>query len=94
MGPIGHCVVGFAAEPIGRRVPVGVLVFATMILDDLAIAFTYAGIEGQPAANTGNPWSHGLCISVIWSGATTLLAARLYRDYRAGTVVGLLAFSH
>ena len=51
MGPIGHCVVGFAAEPIGRRVPVGVLVFATMILDDLAIAFTYAGIEGAAQAS-------------------------------------------
>src|ERR1700756_313048 len=70
MGPIGHCGVGFAAEPIGRRVPLGVLVFATTILAVLAIAFTYAGIEG--AANRGNPWSHGLCISVLWSGATAL----------------------
>ena len=59
-GPNRTLCAGFAAEPIGRRVPVGVLVFAIMILDDLVIAFTYAGIEG--AANAGNPWSHGLCI--------------------------------
>jgi len=47
-GPNRTLCAGFAAEPIGRRVPVGVLVFAIMTLDDLVIAFTYAGIEGQP----------------------------------------------
>lgn len=67
-------------------------VFATTILAVLAIAFTHAGIKG--AANRGNPWSHGLCISVLWSGVTALLAARIYRDYGAGAVVGLLVFSH
>ena len=91
-GPNRTLCAGFAAEPIGRRVPVGVLVFAIMILDDLVIAFTYAGIEG--AANAGNPWSHGLCISGIWSGATALLAAGINRDNRAGAAVGLLVLSH
>jgi hypothetical protein len=33
-------------------------------------------------------------MSVIWSGAALLLAARIYRSYRAGAVVGLLVFSH
>jgi hypothetical protein len=63
-----------------------------MILDDLSIALTYAGIEGT--GNAGIPWSHGLCISLNWSEATALLAAGIYRDYRAGAVVGLLVFSH
>ncbi|MGC1646040.1 MAG: hypothetical protein WA741_09450, partial [Candidatus Sulfotelmatobacter sp.] len=37
---------------------------------------------------------HGLFMSVIWSVAAALLSARIFRDYRAGAVVGLLVFSH
>jgi len=33
-------------------------------------------------------------MSVIWSVAAALLAVRVYREYRAGLVVGLLVFSH
>jgi len=76
---------------MAQKVPLGVLFLATVILDVLAIAFTFAGIEG---VTTGIPWSHGLFISVIWSVSATLLAARVYRDYRAGVVIGLLVFSH
>jgi len=43
---------------------------------------------------TGNPWSHGLFMSVVWSLVAALLVARIYRSKRAGTVVGLLVFSH
>jgi len=91
MGPIGHCAAGLVAKPMAQKVPLGVLFLATVILDLLAIAFTFAGIEG---VKTGIPWSHGLFMSVIWSVSATLLAARVYRDYRAGVVIGLLVFSH
>jgi len=37
---------------------------------------------------------HGLFMSVVWSVLAALLAARIYRDNRAGAVVGLLVFSH
>jgi hypothetical protein len=33
-------------------------------------------------------------MSVIWSVAAALLSARIFRDYRAGAVIGLLVFSH
>jgi hypothetical protein len=33
-------------------------------------------------------------MSVIWSLVAAFLAARIYRDHRAGVVVGLLVFSH
>lgn len=91
MGPIGHFAVGLASKPTAPKVPLGVLFLATVILDVLAIAFAFAGIEG---VKTGIPWSHGLFMSVIWSLVATFLAARIYRDHRAGVVVGLLVFSH
>jgi hypothetical protein len=92
MGPFGHCAVGLAAKPVAPQVPLGVLLLATEILDIFATAFVYAGIEGGTA--TGNPWSHGLFMSVVWSLLAALLVARIYRSSRAGAVVGLLVFSH
>ena len=91
MGPFGHCAVGLAAKPVAPKVPIGILFLATVILDVLAIAFAFAGIE---SVETGIPWSHGLFMSVIWSLVAAFLAARIYRDHRAGVVVGLLVFSH
>ena len=81
MSPNGHFAVG----------PNQVAKSTTVILDVLAIAFAFAGIEG---VKTGIPWSHGLFMSVIWSVVAALFAARIYREYRAGAVVGLLVFSH
>lgn len=92
MGPIGHFSLGLAVKPVAPKLPLGVLFLATWILDVLAIAFGFAGIEGEGIA--GFPWSHGLFMSVVWSVLAALLAARIYRDHRAGVVVGLLVFSH
>ena len=91
MGIFGHCAVGLAVKPLAPKVPLGVLLLATVILDVLAIAFGWAGIEG---GRTGNPWSHGLFMSAVWSVAAALLCARIYHNRRAGVVVGLLVFSH
>lgn len=91
MGPVGHFAVGLAAKPAAPKVSLGVLLLASWILDVLAIASGYAGIErGQ----IGNPWSHGLFMSVVWSVAFGLLAKRIYHDYRAGVVVGAVVLSH
>ena len=92
MGPIGHFSVGLAAKRMVPKVPLGVLLLATWILDVLAIAFGFAGVE--KGAGNGAQWSHGLFMSVVWSVAAALLAARLFRDHRAGLIVGLLVFSH
>jgi len=92
MGPIGHFSVGLAAKPATPKVPLGVLLLATWLLDILAIAFGFAGIERAGDAKV--PWSHGLFMSVVWSVIAALLAARIYRDRRAGIIVGLLVFSH
>ena len=92
MGPIGHFSVGLAAKPAVPKVPLGVLLLATWILDVLAIVLGFAGIER--GGSTGLSLSHGLFMSVIWSLVAAFLAARIYRDHRAGVVVGLLVFSH
>jgi hypothetical protein len=91
MSPIGHCAVGLAAKPFAPKVPLAVLSLATVMLDVLAIAFVWAGIEG---GKTGNPWSHGLFMSAIWCVAAAVLCARIYHQCRAGAVIGLLVFSH
>jgi len=92
MGPIGHFSVGLAAKPAVPKVPLGILLLATWILDVLAIVFGFAGIER--GGSTEPSLSHGLFMSVIWSLVAAFLAARIYRDHRAGVVVGLLVFSH
>jgi len=92
MGPLGHFAVGLAAKPVAPKVPLGALLLTTEILDIFAVVLTFAGIEG--AAGAGNPWSHGLFMSVAWSVVAALLAACLYRNYRAGVVVGVLVLSH
>ena len=91
MGPFGHCAVGLAAKPAAPKVPLAVLFLAAVFLDILAVAFAFAGIERVSAPL---PWSHGLFMSMVWSGAAAVLIARIYRDYRAGLVAGLLVFSH
>jgi len=92
MGPVGHFSVGLVAKPVAPKVPLGVLLLAAVIPDVLAVALGFAGIERGGSA--GLPWSHGLFMSVIWSVVAALFLARIYRDYRAGLVVGLLVFSH
>ncbi|HYA64349.1 MAG TPA: hypothetical protein VED66_14180 [Candidatus Sulfotelmatobacter sp.] len=92
MGPVGHFSVGLAAKPAVPKVPLGVLFLATWLLDVLAVAFGFVGIE--KGGNVGDPWSHGLFMSVIWSVVAAILTARIWRDRRAGVVVGLLVFSH
>ena len=92
MGPIGHCAIGMAAKPLAPKVPVGVLLIATLLLDILATVFMFIGIEG--GEKVGNPWSHGLLMSLIWSIIVALLAGTVFRSYRAGAVVGSAVFSH
>jgi len=92
MGPLGHLSVGLAAKPVAPKVPLGILLLATWILDVLAIAFGFAGIERGGSA--GLPWSHGLFMSLVWSLVAAILTSRICRDNRAGVVVGFLVFSH
>jgi hypothetical protein len=75
MGPIGHCAIAMAAKPLAPRVPVGILLIATLLLDILAIVFMFVRIEG--GEKVGNPWSHGLLMSLIWSVFAAFLAGAM-----------------
>lgn len=89
---LGHCAVAFVAKPLAPKVPLVLLILASEFLDFLAIGFGYAGIDANPA--NGLFWSHGLFMSVVWAVLAALLVARIYRDHRAGIIVGLVVFSH
>ena len=56
MGPIGHCAVGLAAKPVASKVPLWVLLLATMILDVLATGLVWAGIEGVKTVHDHLCW--------------------------------------
>lgn len=88
MGLFGHFAVSFASKPYSPRVPLAVLLVATMFLDLL-----FMGMASFGAADP-NSWSHGLFMSVVWSLVAALLFASIYRSYRAGVVVGLVILSH
>ena len=62
MGPLGQLSVGLAAKPAVPKVSLGVFLLASWILDVFAIALAFTGIE---RAEIGNPWSHGLFMSVV-----------------------------
>jgi hypothetical protein len=90
MAALVHIAVGFAAKPIEKRVPVGVAIVATELLDLLAILFAALGIERAGSI----PWSHGLLMSAAISAAIAVLALIIYKNYRIGIFIGLLVFSH
>ncbi|MHC1772026.1 MAG: hypothetical protein AB9907_09865 [Flexilinea sp.] len=98
MSPIGHLAMGFAAKTVGPKVPLGVLLAASWLLDILYFVFAFAGIESaENITKPGvvpTPFSHGLFMAVIWSVLAGLLVWRVYRSTRAGMVIGLVVFSH
>jgi len=91
MTPIGHFAAAFAAKPAAPKVNIFVLLSATLILDFLFFIFALVGLEG---ITKDIYWSHSLFMSVVWSLAFGWLGTRIYRDRRAGWVIGLLVFSH
>lgn len=91
MSPVGHFAVGFAAKPLAPKVPLWLLLTATLALDLLFGIFTLVGMEGIEKEIY---WSHGLFMSLVWSVFAALLAARVFRDTYSGVVVGLAVFSH
>ena len=105
MGP-GHLAVALAAKPIAPKAPLWVYLVASETLDLLSFLFLAIGLE-KPATSTVDlthgvrfiipgsiPWSHGLFMSLVWSGLAVLLAWRFLHDFRTACVVGLVVFSH
>ena len=106
MGPIGHLALGLAAKPAAPRVPLLVLILATEALDLLTLAFLAIGIEKYGVTHTDfsqglvmeSPasiaWSPSLIMALVWSSLAAAIAFLIFRDRRAGAIIGLLVFSH
>jgi membrane-bound metal-dependent hydrolase YbcI (DUF457 family) len=94
MAGLGHIGIGFAVKPLAPKVPLGVSLAATEVLDILWAAFYFTGID-RAASSMGESFlSHSLFMSAVWSVAAALLVAMIYRDRRSGMITGLLVFSH
>ncbi|MFA6035223.1 MAG: hypothetical protein WC889_20165 [Myxococcota bacterium] len=101
---IAHIGVGLAAKRVAPRASLGVLLLSSQLLDILCGVFVVTGLERMkvspgitrmtPLEFISYPWSHGLFMSVVWSGMAAIIAARFYRDRGTGLVVGALVFSH
>ncbi len=96
MSPTGHFAVGLVAKRFAPKVPLGVLLLATEVIDLFFFLFLAVGVENGPPKSgpASTPWSHSLFMAMIWSALAALLAARIYRNSRSGAVIGLLVFSH
>jgi hypothetical protein len=94
MAGLGHIGIGFAVKPLTPKVPLGVLLVATEVIDILWGVFYFTGIDRNAAFGSASPLSHGLFMSVIRSLAAALLGLFICRDRRSGIIIGLLVFSH
>ena len=95
-----------AAKPLVPAVPLWALLLASEALDMLSVGFISLGLERmavsqidlrdglQIITNGSVPWSHGLITSLVWSIAFGMITYLIFRNRRAGMIVGLVTFSH
>jgi hypothetical protein len=101
---IGHHGVAFAAKAAAPRVPLGVLVLASMWLDVVWPVFLLTGIEVvdikpgltqvSPFDFVSYPYSHSLLFALLWALAFGLVYGFITRDRAAAALVGLVVASH
>ena len=96
MAALTHAGVGLAAKRIAPNVPVWILVVSAYAIDIIFGVFWALGIEHTPDSGvaTASPYSHGLFMALIWSLLAGLIARRISRSDRTGTIIGLMVFSH
>jgi hypothetical protein len=96
MSPIGHFSVGLAAKRAAPQVPLGILLFATLVIDFLWFFFFSIGIENNSERIEFSyiPWSHGLVMAIVWSILAGIIAFFISKDRRTSIVIGLVVFSH
>jgi hypothetical protein len=87
---MGHFAVAFATKPVASKIPLGILLVATQVIDILYGIFALIGISTVDSKY----WDHGLIMSLVWSLAAIVIYFVVSRDIRAGLIVGLLVISH
>lgn len=103
---VGHLAIGLMLRRAEPRVNLGLLFFASLLLDFLLGVFYWLGFEqASIPAHYENahsvifsfPYSHGLVASFLWAVLMFLLARYLWRKEdktRIGIIFGLAVFSH
>ena len=104
----GHIGAALAIGRAERRVNLGALFFASLLLDFILWLFVLLGWESVtiPASFAGThqpefvfPYSHGLLSAILWSALAGTGAILWYRQleagkWRAAAFVGIAVFSH
>lgn len=105
MGP-GHFGVGLALKPAAPKVPLVILLIATVLLDLLSFGFLASGLEetnqthfdltsGITLLKPGSlGWSHGLFMSLVWSTMAAVITFLIFKQKRGALIVSGLVFSH
>jgi hypothetical protein len=101
---VGHLAAALGAKKVTPELPLGVAVAATFGLDLLWPLLLLTGLEtvrlspGDTAftqlAFESYPWSHSLAMVGVWAALSASVAARGWRSWRVGGVVGSLVASH
>jgi len=87
---LGHLAVGLVAKPIAPKVPLGIFLVATQMIDILYAVFLLIGLAQLGAS----PWDHGLVITLVWSVAVFAISFFVYCDIKLGILIGILVLSH
>lgn len=100
---VGHFAIALGAKRAQPRLPLALLVAATLGLDLLWPVFLLAGVESvsidpgntafTPASFDHYPWSHSLIMALAW-GALLALVARARVGAVASAVAGAVVVSH
>lgn len=101
---IGHIAAGVLAKQLSPRESLATTILAAQWADVLWPVLVLTGVERMaiephitdvyPLRLDYMPWSHGLVMSVVWSGAAFLLFRRLGRTNREASVIAGAVFSH
>ena len=103
---VGHLGAGLAAEAVNRRVNLGVLFGAAMLLAAVLWVLVLAGLERMniPADHAARhyltfsfPYSHSLLGAVLWGGGAALVWRAFARGagaWAGGVIVALTVISH
>jgi hypothetical protein len=102
----GHLAVAFALKPAVPNVRLWILLVAAELLDLMFLVLLALKVEtlGNIRVDLSHgvtmlslasiPWSHGLFMSVIWSLSAAAIAGIVFRNRKAGIIIGLVVFSH
>jgi membrane-bound metal-dependent hydrolase YbcI (DUF457 family) len=101
---VGHFAIALGAKRAAPRVPLGLLVGATIGLDLLWPAFLLAGVESvridpgntafTPLAFDSYPWSHSLVMALVWGALLALVAFPRLKSAGAALLLGAVVVSH